>query len=140
MAGTYQNNRKIIQILTPRKRSTWSRMIGSRKGSSTLYPSKGGRGIKLKKTADTCRARRNESPGQMPELLVCEKRRTRPRMIATRRFDIGPASDMALSQNRLRIRQRSIYTAPPGKPIPPMTRKSNGKIKENNGCVYLSGL
>src|SRR5215212_12114223 len=51
--GTYQNTRRMTQILTLRKRSTCIWTIGWRKGSSTLYPSKGGSGMRLKNIADT---------------------------------------------------------------------------------------
>src|SRR5688572_16261423 len=96
--------------------------------------------MRLNSTAETCRTSRKERPGQIHELVTGEKRRIRPRTIENNKLARGPASDIALNQKGLRMRQRSIYTAPPGSPIPPMKRKSNGRTMENTGCVYFRGL
>ncbi|MUG99391.1 hypothetical protein F7734_46730 [Scytonema sp. UIC 10036] len=48
---------------------------------------------------------------------------------------IGPAA-VALDHKRLRISSNSIWTAAPGKAIPPVTKKKAGRIILCRGLIY----
>src|SRR5574341_2057119 len=93
-------------------------------------PSNGGSGIRFKTRAETCKKARKARPGQIPLDVTGAKRNNRPSRMASSRFEAGPASGTALTQPRLRKRQVSMYTAPPGRPIPPRTRRSEEHTSE----------
>jgi len=59
---------------------------------------------------------------------------------ASSRFAAGPAAETAAPHHLLLSRCRSMYTAPPGKPIPPSARNSSGRPMLSMGWVYFSGL
>lgn len=52
----------------------------------------------------------------------------------------GPAAEIRLCFQRPRIRSRSMYTAPPGRPSPPRITKTTGRTMLSRACVYLSGF
>lgn len=55
-------------------------------------------------------------------------------------FVSGPAAETRLCRQRPGIRPRSMNTAPPGRPIPPMITKSTGSTMLSSACVYFSGF
>ncbi len=55
-------------------------------------------------------------------------------------FVSGPAAEMRLCRHRPLIRPRSMKTAPPGSPIPPMITKRTGSTMLSRACVYFTGL
>lgn len=55
-------------------------------------------------------------------------------------FVSGPAAEIRLCFHLPRMRPRSMKTAPPGRPMPPMITKSTGSTMLSSACVYFSGL
>ena len=55
-------------------------------------------------------------------------------------FVSGPAAEIRLCLQRPWIRSRSMKTAPPGSPIPPMITKITGSTMLSSACVYFSGF
>jgi hypothetical protein len=59
---------------------------------------------------------------------------------ARMRLSSGPMADTKLCRHFPRIAPRSMYTAPPGRPMPPVSRKIMGNTMLSPVSAYLAGL
>src|SRR5499427_9703211 len=119
----------------------------SQEGQAEMIPqpSKGGIGSRLSSRALTSMTPSQASAAQSGSLTIGNQpsganANTAAMAAAQTSVMNGPAAETMASHVRLRSAVRSTYTAPPGKPMPPMTRKTTGNTTLSSRCVYLSGF